>query len=248
MSPSGEASFPDLQIVVPVYNEAENFPRFYRSVKEKVATPHAIVVVYDREEDDTLPVVRELARDDPGLTLLKNPERGVLGALRTGLSHPGGGAVVVSMADGSDDHGCVDRMYRMYREGHDLVAASRYCEGGEQRGGPLIKRVLSRLAGRSLHRLTGLPTSDPTNNFKLYSRRLLDSVRIESRGGFEVALELTVKAHAGGFRIGEVPAVWTDRVAGSSRFKLLRWLPHYLRWYIRAVLGRVSRAGREARS
>jgi hypothetical protein len=82
-----------------------------------------------------------------------------------------------------------------------------------------------------LHHLTRLPTRDPTNNFKLYRKAFLDRVTIESRGGFEVALELTVKAHAMGMRIAEVPAVWTDRTAGSSNFKLVKWLPHYFRWF-----------------
>lgn len=222
---------PDLQIVVPVYNEAENFPRFYRSVREHVRTPHDILVVYDMETDTTVPVIRDLMRDDPSLRLLRNPERGVLGALRTGLAAAPGGAVVVSMADGSDDHRCVDIMYEKYRAGCHLVAASRYSAGGEQRGGPWLKGVLSRTAGLALHRLAGIPTTDPTNNFKLYSKTLLDRFPIESRGGFEVALELTVKAHLAGMRIEEVPTVWSDRTAGTSQFRLASWLPHYLRWF-----------------
>jgi dolichol-phosphate mannosyltransferase len=227
MSGSG----PDLHLVVPVYNEAENFPLFYESVRAHVSTPHDITVVFDRDDDTTVPVVLELARDNPGLTLLRNPAPGVLGALKTGLAAAPGGAVVVTMADGSDDHRCVDRMYSMYQEGYDLVAASRYMSGGEQRGGPILKGLLSRAAGWSLHRFAGLPTRDPTNNFKLYRKTFLDSVTIESDGGFEVALELTVKAHLAGFRVGETPAIWTDRVAGQSNFQLVRWLPRYLRWY-----------------
>jgi len=228
---------PDLHLVVPVYNEAENFPRFYRSVQAQVRTPHDLIVVYDREDDSTLPVARELARADPTLVLLRNRSPGVLGALKAGLAAAPGGAVVVTMADGSDDHRCVDLMYAMYREGYDLVSASRYMPGGEQRGGPMLKGLLSRAAGWSLHRFAGLPTLDPTNNFKLYRRAFLDQVTIESEGGFEIALELTVKAHLAGLRSGEVPSVWTDRVAGRSNFKLFRWLPRYLRWYRMAFGG-----------
>jgi len=225
---------PDLHLVVPVYNEAENFPRFYESVRVHVTTPHDITVVYDRDDDTTVPVARELGRTDPSLILLRNRSPGVLGALKTGLAAAPGGAVVVTMADGSDDHRCIDRMYAMYREGFDLVSASRYMPGGEQRGGPVVKGLLSRGAGWTLYRFAGIPTRDPTNNFKLYSKALLDRVTIESKGGFEVALELTVKAHAMGMRVAEVPSVWSDRTSGSSNFRLLQWLPHYLKWFRRA--------------
>ena len=78
--------------------------------------------------------------------------------------------------------------------GADLVAASRYMRGGRQIGGPRLKSLLSRLAGLSLHSIGGLPIHDPTNNFKLYRRSFLAAIPIESRAGFEVALELSVKA------------------------------------------------------
>jgi len=103
--------------------------------------------------------------------------------------------------------------------------------GGRQVGGPLLKRTMSRTAGLSLHWVAGVKTHDPTNNFKLYSRRLLESMVIESTAGFELALELTVKAHAAGAQIAEVPTTWRDRTAGESRFQIRRWLPHYLHWY-----------------
>ncbi len=231
---------PDLHIVVPVYNEAENFTPFYESLKTHVRTPHRLVVVYDFEEDTTVPVVKRLQPNDPSIVLVRNHQRGVLGALKTGLKYPTHGAVLVSMADLSDDHSRVDAMYALYKQGHGLVSASRYSQGGEQRGGPFVKGLMSRAAGASLHLLGGLPTWDPTNNFKLYSKALIDAVEIESTGGFEVALELTVKAHQKGFKIGEVPTIWTDRVAGQSHFKLMKWLPSYMRWYGEAFKARAA--------
>src|SRR5260370_31764964 len=108
---------PDLHIVACVYNEAENFPALYQRLKANVRTPYRVVVVYDFEEDTTIPVVRRLAQGDPGLVLVRNPTRGVLGALRTGLAYPKAGAVVGTMADGSDDHVCIGSMYRLYKHG-----------------------------------------------------------------------------------------------------------------------------------
>src|SRR5258706_3121504 len=114
-------------------------------------------------------------------------------------------------------------------------------KGGHQVGGPLLKRLLSRAAGLSLHHLAGVPTHDPTNNFKLYRRTFLAATPIESSAGFELALELTVKATLAGARIAEVPTTWRDRTAGQSNFKLRKWLPPYRPWYRLAFADRIRR-------
>ena len=101
---------------------------------------------------------------------------------------------------------------------------------------------MSRLAGLSLHVLAGIPTRDPTNAFKAYRKDFLDVTPVESQAGFAMALELTVKAHFAGLRVEEVPAQWWDRTAGESRFRLLRWLPHYLRWWLWAMGRRLGSA------
>ena len=87
----------------------------------------------------------------------------------------------------------------------------------------------------SLHYLAGLPIHDATNNFRAYSRRVVEEIPIEGQAGFALALELTLKAHWHGWRVAEVPTTWHDRSAGQSRFRLFAWLPHYLRWYLRAL-------------
>ena len=103
---------------------------------------------------------------------------------------------------------------------------------------------MSRTAGLTLHWFGGVPTHDPTNNFKLYSRRFLDTDTIESEAGFELALELTVKATLDCRRVAEVPTTWRDRTAGQSNFQLRKWLPHYLHWYWVAIRGRWIRRSR----
>jgi dolichol-phosphate mannosyltransferase len=222
-------------LVVPVYNEAENFPRFYQSLKDHVSSPWRLGVVYDRVEDSTVPIAREIAASDSRVQLLLNASTGVLGALKTGLAWPQAGWVVVTMADGSDDHRQIDQMLALAQSGADVVSPSRYIQGGAQHGAPIFKSMLSRIAGVTLHMICGVQTSDATNNFKLYSVDFLRSVSIESTGGFEVALELTVKAHLQRRRIAEIPTTWTERISGNSNFKLARWLPRYLRWYWLAI-------------
>jgi glycosyltransferase involved in cell wall biosynthesis len=237
---------PELSIVLPVYNEGEAVEPVLRALSAGVVTAHEIVVVYDFVEDTTVPVVARLAGEIAGLRGLRNDiGRGVLNAMKAGIAGTRAPYVLISMADGSDEPHVVDPMVALARDGADVVAASRYMPGGRQAGGPLLKRLMSRTAGLTLHWFAGVPTHDPTNNFKLYSRRFLEGVPIESRAGFELALELTVKATLQGRRVAEVPTTWRDRTAGKSNFKLRKWLPHYLHWYRVAFVGRLRRlAGR----
>jgi dolichol-phosphate mannosyltransferase len=243
--PEGTPS-PELSIVLPVYNEGEAVEPVLRGLAAGVSTPHELVVVYDFDEDTTVPVVARLAAEIPVLRGLRNDiGRGVLNAMKSGIAGTSAPFVLISMADGSDEPQVVDSMVALARSGADVVSASRYMRGGGQVGGPLLKRLMSRAAGLTLHWFAGVPTHDPTNNFKLYSRRFLDSVTIESTAGFELALELTVKATLMGRSVAEVPTTWRDRTAGQSNFKLRKWLPHYLHWYRVAFMGRLRRlAGR----
>lgn len=226
-----------LSVVIPVYHEPQNIRYLLREFDRVVRVrPVEILVVYDFAEDPTVPVVQELAEEFPYVYAIANRfGPGALNALKTGIALARAPLLIVTMGDRSDDLAQIDNIYGHGLAGFDLVAASRYMIGGRQLGGPLIKQMLSRLAGVSLHWLAGLPTHDPTNNFKLYSRRLLDRVTIESTAGFELALELTVKAHLMGMRITEVPTTWTYRNEGASRFRFFEWLPHYLRWYLLAL-------------
>jgi glycosyltransferase involved in cell wall biosynthesis len=231
---------PRLSVVIPVYNEGESIaPVVERLLAAVQLKPLEVLIVHDFEEDSTVPVVRRLQADHPELRLYRNIRgRGVLNALRAGMDTARAELILVMMGDGSDDPRDVDPMVGLAEEGCGVVAASRYMRGGRQLGGPLLKRTLSRLAGVSLYALRELPIHDPTNNFKLYRRQLLDLVTVESTGGFELALELTVKAHRLGMRVAEVPTTWRDRTSGESRFDLRRWLPRYLRWYLVALLRR----------
>jgi len=233
---------PELSIVLPVYNEGDAVEPVLRALSAGVKTPHELVVVYDFDGDTTVPVIARLAPQIPGLRGLRNDlGRGVLNAMKAGIAGSTAPYVLISMADGSDEPQVVDPMVELARRGADVVSASRYMRGGRQVGGPLLKRLMSRVAGLSLHWFAGVKTHDPTNNFKLYRRSFLEATPIESAAGFELALELTVKATLAGRRVAEVPTTWRDRTAGQSNFKMRQWLPHYLHWYVLALRGRIRR-------
>ena len=230
---------PELAVILPVYNEGEAVEPVLRSLASQIRTPHELVVVYDFDGDTTVPVVQRLAGEIPQLRGLRNDiGRGVLNAMKAGIAGTQAPYVLISMADGSDEPHVVDPMVELARQGADVVSASRYMKGGRQVGGPPLKRLMSRVAGLTLHWFARVPTHDPTNNFKLYSRRFLEANTIESTAGFELALELTVKATIQKRKIAEIPTTWRDRTAGQSNFKLRKWLPHYLHWYRVAFLRR----------
>ena len=226
---------PRLGIIVPVYNEAENIGNTLLAIAQKVRTSHRVYIVYDFDEDNTLPVARSFDGKGTVIRFVKNEARGVVNAIKLGLRAAEEEFRLVTMADMSDDYATVDAMCGLMDEGFDVVCGSRYMTGGGQVGGPLIKKTISRLAGVSLKFLGGLPTHDVTNSFKLYRRNVIEALQIESDGGFEIGMEIVVKAHFRGFRVTEVPTVWTDREKGESRFKIVKWAPKYLRWYLYAM-------------
>jgi glycosyltransferase involved in cell wall biosynthesis len=233
----------DLHIIVPVYNEAENFPSLWTQLQSSIKSKYEVFVVYDFDQDTTVPVVRALIESGvTNLQLIKNEvKRGVVGAIVSGFMQVRSGAILVVMADLSDDLTKVDEMLALYESGFDLVAGSRYMKGGGIIGGPPLKQFLSRMAGTSLHYMRGIPTHDSTNAFKLYDAKMIHSFDIESSQGFEINLEITVKAFINGYNICQLPTVWRDRTAGQSRFRLWQWLPYYLRWYFYAFQPKKSK-------
>lgn len=231
-------TFDSLQIAIPVYNEAGNIAHTLEQIEAMVTVPHRVLIIYDFDEDDTIPVVKEFIREQKAknIFLVKNRYgKGVLNAIRTGFDSAKDGVVLVVMADSSDDLSVVDSMFEKINQGYDIVCGSRYMKGGKQVGGPIIKGLLSRVACRSLHIITGISTHDITNSFKMYRKSVLDDIEIESSGGFEIGMEVVVKAFFKGHRITEVPTLWRNRTAGQSRFKLRKWLPNYMRWYIFSI-------------
>ena len=233
-----------LNIVIPVYNEGANIgatlSRIAECLRETAVTTY-VTIVYDFDADDTLPAIESLRADYPlPIRLQKNRGKGVCEAIKQGLLASQTTFVVVSMADMSDDYEKLPLMLEKANAGWDIVCGSRYMRGGSQPGGPLLKKIISRLIGLSLHWLAGLPTHDATNSYKLYRRSILDAIRLESSGGFEIGIEIVVKAFARRMKITEVPCSWRDRSQGASRFRLAKWIPLYLKWYWYALKTRFA--------
>ncbi len=221
-----------VSVVIPVYNEGEAILGCLERILREVHLPCEILVVHDIPEDTTVPYVEAVAAVDRRVRpVLNTYGRGPANAIRFGVEHASAPVAVVTMADGSDDPCQIDDLARLVERGVVVAAASRYRPGGQQVGGPLLKRVLSRLAGRSLKAFARVGTRDATNSFKAYSTAFVRQVGIDSRAGFEIGLELTAKAKRLRLPVAEIPTIWLDRAFGVSTFRLREWLPAYLRWY-----------------
>ena len=223
---------PRVSVVVTALNEGEAIVMALSRIAEAVSLPCEILVVCDSPDDTTVPWVEKYAREDSRARLvLNNYGRGPARAIRAGFDAAVADVVVVTMADGCDDPQQIDQLTRLVERGVVVAAASRYSRGGQQVGGPLLKGLMSRMAGASLHVLGRVGTWDPTNSFKAYDRRFVHDVGIHSDKGFEVGIELVAKARRLRRPVAELPTIWLDRTYGASNFKIAKWLPAYLRWY-----------------
>lgn len=223
---------PGVSVVIPAYNEAEAIVPVLERILEAVESDCEVIVVVDSAHDTTVPVVEKFAAgDDRVRHVLNTYGRGPAHAIRYGIDQVVNPVVVVTMADGSDDPQQIDALARLVDRGVVVAAASRYSPGGQQVGGPALKGMLSRGAGRSLGTLGRVGTRDATNSFKAYSTEFVREVGIHSRSGFEIGLELTAKARRLRRPVAELPTIWLDREVGASSFQLTAWIPKYLRWY-----------------
>src|SRR2546428_13620967 len=147
-------------------------------------------------------------------------------------------------------------MVALCRSGADTVGGSRFMRGGGMIGCPPVKAVLVRATSFLLHYVARLPARDATNGLRLFSRRLLTTVAIESSAGFTYSIELLAKCHRLRWPIRAVPAEWHERRAGTSPVRLRRWAGPYLRWffyvfattYLRRGAATVPLAGRPGES
>ena len=222
-------------IIVPARNESTYINVFLERLIENLKSPAEILIVVDNKEDSTFSTLKNFDNSKiKVIKLISSYGPGPANAIRYGIDSASTGIVVITMADGSDDPRDIDDLILLIERGCSIAVASRYMPGGQQIGGPKIKKTLAKNASRFLRLLAGVDTHDATNSFKAYSMKFLSEVKIESRNGFEVGLELVAKAHRNKLLIAEIPTIWIDRLVGESKFNIRRWLPYYLYWFFYA--------------
>ncbi len=225
-----------LDIVIPVYNEGRNILATLAELRRQVKTPSRILICYDRPDDDTLSTIEAHPEGVEGLNIefVRNRSRGAHAAVMSGFAASHAPFVLVFPADDDFNGDIIDAMVAKAEQGADIVCANRFIPGGCMVGCPWLKAFLVRAAAFSLYYFARLPSRDATSGFRLFSRRAIDRIEVESDTGFCYSLEMLVKCHRLGWPVANVPAKWFERNEGASRFQVINWAPAYLRWYLYA--------------
>ncbi|MDQ6816067.1 MAG: polyprenol monophosphomannose synthase [Actinomycetota bacterium] len=213
-------------VVVPTFNEAENVGRLLKSCAAEldrlVPGEYRILVVDDNSPDGTGAIAEALARELPAVEVLHRPEKGGLGhAYLAGFSRAlaGGAELVIEMdADFSHDPKYLSSLLAAARTA-DLVLGSRYVDGGGVRDWGLMRRLISRGGGLYARMILGVDVRDLTGGFKCIRREVLEAIDLDSvrAEGYVFQIEVTYRALLAGFKVQEVPIVFCDRHAGTSK-------------------------------
>ena len=219
---------PLISIVIPARNEEDNICNTVSDLEIVLKDlPHETLIINDHSDDTTGAKISELSISHPSVKLIHNTTTpGFASTLQVGFKAASGNAVVVVMADASDDPHTILNMAAQFTRGYDLVCGSRYIAGGGKQGGPKTQRFFSFWVNKFFCTILRFPTADASNAFKLYRRETLQNITINETG-FAVSLELTIKFWEKNCRIIDVPTIWKGRVTGKSKFKLCRAFRSY---------------------
>ncbi len=225
-----------VDIILPVYYEQDNIEKVIQGIEKYTTSPHRIFAIWQDKKDPSIFILKKLQKKYTSLEVIECKSGvGMRQALTTGFKHTSADIIIIMMSDLSDNPKQIEQMLKKISEGYDFVCATRYSKGGKRIGGSKIKAFMSWFACVTLRMITGIPTSDATNAYKCFKRSLLKRITVESTAGFEIPLELVVKAYRLGYMITEIPTVWREREKGSSSFKVFSWIPFYMRWYTAAI-------------
>ena len=225
-----------IDLIIPVFNEGEQIVKLLKKIKSETISNKNIFLCYDNELDDIFmhkDSIAKLNNERLKIYFLKNPNEGPCTAVINGLISSPSDCKIVYPADDFLNINLIDKMSDIFFDKKvDIVVASRFIEGGSMKGCPLIKSILVQVASYTLFKFSSIPVRDASNGFRLFSKKLLKNVKIESKLGFAYSLELLVKCNRLNMKIEEIPAKWEERKIGKSNFKIFKWIKEYLRWYI----------------
>jgi dolichol-phosphate mannosyltransferase len=213
-----------LSVVIPARDEEDNIDATVEHLHSELRAqeiPHEIVVVDDGSMDTTWHKLGDLQKGIPELVPVRNDgENGFGNAVVKGIDSAMGDAVVIMMADESDDCRDVTRYWRKLNEGWDCVFGSRFIAGGGVEDYPPIKRVINRLANWFVKALFQIPLNDTTNAFKAYRMSTLDGCRPFLSPHFNLTVELPLKAIVRGYSWTVMPITWRNRRHGVAKLKI----------------------------
>lgn len=190
---------------------------------------HEILVVDDGSTDRTAAIVTALSGRVPEVRLIRNgPPHGFGRAITRGLQQMTGDAVVIMMADESDDCRDVVRYWNALNEGWDAVFGSRFLPGGGVIDYPWLKLRLNRMANLFIRVLFGVPLNDTTNAFKAYRRTVIEGCQPLLSAHFNLTVEIPLKAIIRGYSWTVLPITWRNRRTGVAKLKIQEMGSRYL--------------------
>jgi uncharacterized protein (TIRG00374 family) len=217
-----------ISIVVPAHNEEENLPNLLDELlpvldRHEETRDYELVIVNDNSTDRTPEIIEKLASLNPRIKPVHSHSTPGFGnAIKEGFRNATGDIIIPVMGDLSDDPKDIVKLVRKIEEGYDIAYGSRFVEGGGTDGYPPVKMIANRTFNNSVRLLFGIKHKDITNAFKAYRKEVLDSIGIDKleANGFDLTVEIPLKAHIMGFRSAEVPVTWYGRKRGVAKLKL----------------------------
>lgn len=211
-------------VVMPARDESEALPSTLRDLYSEFVRegiPHEIVVVDDGSKDTTPAVLESLRKEIPTLMPVRNEGPNGFGrAITFGFEHVRGDAVVVMMADASDQPSDAVKYWRLLCEGNECVFGSRFIKGGSVHDYPRVKLLVNRLANLFIRMMFAISLNDTTNAFKAYRRTVIEGCRPYLSPHFNLTVELPLKAIVRGYSWTVIPISWSNRKTGVAKLKI----------------------------
>lgn len=229
-----------ISFIIPFHNEEKNvLPMIERVISYGKGKKWQleIIPVDDRSSDNTKKILKKLSNKykfvKPVYRSNDNNTKGnTMGrALIEGTEKASADIIIWTMGDLADDAKTYGAIVGKISEGFDMVFGSRYMPGGSRGNLNPIKAFLSSWGTLLARLLFGIKVHDITNAFRGFRKNIFNNLELTSEG-FSISPEFAIKAHFAGFKLTEVPTVYTNRVEGASNFKLYQMAINYLRLYI----------------
>jgi dolichol-phosphate mannosyltransferase len=228
-------------VIIPTYNERENIKTVINVVFGLSITGLHILIVDDNSPDKTAELVKEIQRDEEKLFLTERPGKLGLGtAYITGFKfalEKGYDYIFEMDADLSHDPREIPKFLKMIEDA-DLVIGSRYLKGVNVVNWPLSRLILSVFASQYTRLITGMPISDCTAGYKCFRREVLEAIPLDEvrSNGYSFQIEMNFKTWKRGFRIQELPIVFTDRTVGKSKMsRKIMYEAAYMVWKLKIM-------------
>ena len=221
-----------LSVVIPAHDEAGSIVATVTEIADCLAAneiDYEVLVVDDASKDETAALVADLGARNPRIRCIRSPNPPGFGfAVRAGLDRFEGDAVVIVMADASDDPQDIVAYHRLLESGADCAFGSRFVRGARIHDYPRVKLVLNRIVNTGIRVLFRHRYNDTTNAFKGYRREVIETVQPLFSNHFNLTVELPLKAIARGHGFEVVPIAWRNRTSGESKLHLHEMGSRYL--------------------